>query len=53
MQSKPNDKLVFGHYLVAFVDLLGQRERLRKLSALPSDIGGPVSEVARDLGNES
>ncbi|HHT9115146.1 MAG: hypothetical protein HY607_07545 [Planctomycetes bacterium] len=44
MKRKPKDKLVFGHYLAAFVDLLGQRERLRKLNALPSDPGGPEFE---------
>jgi hypothetical protein len=36
-----NDTLIFGHYLVAFVDLLGQREKLRKLDALPSNKDGP------------
>jgi hypothetical protein len=36
--SKPDkDTIIFGHYLVAFVDLLGQRDRLRKLDSLPSD----------------
>lgn len=40
--SKPEkDTITFGHYLVAFVDLLGQRDRLRKLDALPSDENGP------------
>lgn len=41
MSESTDDKLTFGHYLVAFVDLLGQRERLRKLNALPCDEGGP------------
>lgn len=41
MIKNTNDKLIFGHYLVAFVDLLGQRGKLRKLDALPSDEGGP------------
>ena len=39
--KEANDKLIFGHYFVAFVDLLGQREQLKKLDALPSDEGGP------------
>ncbi len=41
MRKSKDDTLTFGHYLVAFVDLLGQRERLRKLDALPSDENGP------------
>lgn len=41
MRKSANEKIVFGHYLVAFVDLLGQRERLRNLNALPSDENGP------------
>lgn len=41
MNKSKNDTLTFGHYLVAFVDLLGQRGRLRKLDALPSDENGP------------
>lgn len=41
MENKTQDKLRFGYYLAAFVDLLGQRERLRKLDALPNDPNGP------------
>lgn len=41
MNESIDDKLIFGHYLVAFVDLLGQRDQLRKLNALPSDESGP------------
>ncbi len=41
MNTQNSGALIFGHYLVAFVDLLGQRERLRRLSALPSEAGGP------------
>lgn len=41
MTDSTKEKLIFGHYLVAFVDLLGQRERLRKLNALPKDEDGP------------
>jgi len=36
-----NEKLIFGHYFVAFIDLLGQRDKLKNLDALPSDDGGP------------
>lgn len=41
MSKSKNDTLTFGYYLVAFVDLLGQRERLRKLNALPSNKNEP------------
>jgi len=38
--NSANETLVFGHYLVAFVDLLGQRERLKKFDAIPKDRNG-------------
>ena len=41
MNTQGKDSLTFGHFLVAFVDLLGQRDRLRKLDALPNDENGP------------
>ncbi len=41
MSENSKDKLIIGHYLVAFVDLLGQRQRLQKLDALPKDKDGP------------
>lgn len=41
MNKPSSDTLIFGHYLVAFVDLLGQREKLKRLDALPSDENGP------------
>ena len=31
-----NDDLRFQHYVVAFLDLIGQRDALRKLLAIPS-----------------
>ncbi|HLP99088.1 MAG TPA: hypothetical protein VK149_11625 [Sideroxyarcus sp.] len=34
------DNLIFGHYLVAFVDLLGQRDSLKKFSDIPKDKNG-------------
>jgi len=37
MSKTKSDKLVFGHYLMAFVDLLGQREKLKYLNALLGD----------------
>jgi hypothetical protein len=40
MSESTSSNLTFGHYLVAFVDLLGQREKLRKLDALPRDENG-------------
>jgi hypothetical protein len=40
MSKEDEDTLVFGHYLVAFVDLLGQRERLKKFSDIPKDNSG-------------
>lgn len=40
MSQSKSDTLTFGHYLVAFVDLLGQREKLRRLNALPLDENG-------------
>lgn len=36
----PEENLIFGHYLVAFVDLLGQRDSLKKFSDLPIDKNG-------------
>lgn len=41
MNKSDDEKLTVGHYLVAFVDLLGQRDKLKKLEALPSDLNGP------------
>jgi len=41
MNKFDSDTLIFGHYLVAFIDLLGQREKLRRLDALPSNRNGP------------
>jgi len=38
--NKANESLVFGHYLVAFVDLLGQRDKLRKFAAIPTEQNG-------------
>jgi hypothetical protein len=35
-----DETLVFGHYLVAFVDLLGQRDKLKKFDAIPKDRSG-------------
>ncbi len=37
MNKPKRDALTFGYYLVAFVDLLGQRARLRRFNALPSN----------------
>lgn len=34
--SESTDTLIFGHYLVAFVDLLGQRVKLKKFSSIPT-----------------
>jgi hypothetical protein len=34
--STVGEKLVFQHYLVAFLDLVGQREALRKMSGIPT-----------------
>jgi hypothetical protein len=38
MKTNPtlNNKLVFQHYLVAFLDLVGQRDALRRLLAIPA-----------------
>lgn len=38
--SSANETLVFGHYLVAFIDLLGQREQLKKFDLIPKDRNG-------------
>ena len=35
-RKKRDQKLFFGHYIVAFIDLLGQQELLRNLRTLPN-----------------
>jgi hypothetical protein len=34
--NKKKDPVVFGYYFVAFVDILNQKEVLRKIKELPS-----------------
>lgn len=42
MAGNSKDKLICGHYLVAFIDLLGQWKRLQKLDTLQSDKNSPA-----------
>jgi hypothetical protein len=36
-ETPPSDTIIFGYYLVAFIDILGQRDVLRSLKGLPSN----------------
>jgi hypothetical protein len=38
---KDNNKYYFGYYVVAFVDLLGQRDEMKKFRGLPKNASGP------------
>ena len=42
MAGNSKDNLIFGHYLVAFIDLLGQWKRLQKPDTLQSDKNSPA-----------
>jgi hypothetical protein len=34
-EARQNPEMIFGWYLVAYLDVLGQREKLRQLRRLP------------------
>ena len=51
-RKKKSNNLILGHYVVAFIDLLGQQEFLRNLSVLPnSNDPLELEKVKNDLKN--
>ncbi len=51
MTHPVKNNIVFGHFFVAFVDLLGQRARLKKLDALPKNRDKDSTEYKEFIKN--
>jgi hypothetical protein len=51
MEQKPNKEFHYGFYCVAFLDLLGQRRKLRQLSRVPKKDDETTALLAATAGN--
>ncbi len=53
MDENPDKNLLFGYYFVAFVDLLGQRDKLKNLNSLPENKDCPEYRIFIDTIKET